>query len=45
MTVVEAASGEYGNHTERMSAAVENGRCYRWCKDPRTLQHQSKFTT
>lgn len=42
--MVEAASGEYGNHTERMSAAVDNGRCYRWCKDPRTLQHQSSRT-
>lgn len=41
--VVEAASGEYGNHTERMSAAVENGRCYRWCKDVRSLQHQSEL--
>lgn len=24
------SSGEYGQHVDRMEAAVENGRCHRW---------------
>lgn len=28
--IIDVSSGEYGPHTERMVAAVENGRCHRW---------------
>ncbi|XP_054261169.1 ATP-binding cassette subfamily G member 4-like [Macrosteles quadrilineatus] len=28
--MIEVSSGEYGDHTERMMMAVDNGRCYRW---------------
>ncbi|XP_063222401.1 ATP-binding cassette subfamily G member 4-like [Bacillus rossius redtenbacheri] len=28
--VIEVSSGEYGDHTEKMVAAVDNGRCYSW---------------
>lgn len=30
--MIEAINREYGDHTERMIMAVENGRCYRWNK-------------
>lgn len=30
--VIEVLNHEYGDHTERMVMAVENGRCYRWNK-------------
>nr|CAD7402721.1 unnamed protein product [Timema cristinae] len=32
--VIEVSSGEYGDHTEKMVAAVDNGRCYRWASTP-----------
>nr|CAD7568962.1 unnamed protein product [Timema californicum] len=32
--VIEVSSGEYGDHTEKMVAAVDNGRCYRWTSTP-----------
>nr|CAD7452776.1 unnamed protein product [Timema tahoe] len=32
--VIEVSSGEYGDHTEKMVAAVDNGRCYRWSSTP-----------
>lgn len=32
VSVIEVLNREYGDHTERMIMAVENGRCYRWNK-------------
>ncbi|XP_039285329.1 LOW QUALITY PROTEIN: ATP-binding cassette sub-family G member 1 [Nilaparvata lugens] len=29
-SVVEVSSGEYGDYLERMTNAIENGRCYKW---------------
>uniref|UniRef100_A0A1B6G7Z6 ABC transporter domain-containing protein n=1 Tax=Cuerna arida TaxID=1464854 RepID=A0A1B6G7Z6_9HEMI len=28
--MIEVSSGEYGDHSERMMMAIDNGRCYRW---------------
>jgi len=30
--VIEVSSGEYGNHTDAMAAAVENGKILRWTR-------------
>lgn len=32
-TVIEVCSREYGDYSEKMSAAVDNGKCLRWFKD------------
>nr|CAD7196648.1 unnamed protein product [Timema douglasi] len=37
--VIEVSSGEYGDHTEKMVAAVDNGRCYRWTSTPSVPIH------
>nr|AIN44110.1 ATP-binding cassette sub-family G member 1-like protein [Laodelphax striatellus] len=40
--MIEVSSGEYGDYLERMTNAVENGRCYRWSQNKVTdVRYQS----
>lgn len=33
LSVIEVCSREYGDFSDKMVTAVDNGKCLRWCKD------------
>ncbi|XP_050541167.1 ATP-binding cassette sub-family G member 4-like isoform X2 [Daktulosphaira vitifoliae] len=40
--IIEVCSKEYGDYTNKMVKAVENGKCLRWCKDKNKVSLKSR---